>query len=77
MSKDDIKEDIIETDGVITEILPGTTFRVKLSNGHVITAYLCGKMRQFTVRVCVGDKVKVAISPYDINKGRITYRNKN
>jgi translation initiation factor IF-1 len=49
---------------------------VELTNGHTITAYLCGKMRQHTVRVCVGDKVKVAMSPYDITKGRITYRNK-
>jgi len=71
------KEDAIEIDGVVTEVLPGTNFRVKLVNDHVITAYLCGKMRQHTVRVCVGDKVRVAISPYDLNKGRITFRNKN
>ena len=70
------RDDIIEAEGVVTEILPGTNFRVELSNGHTIIAYLCGKMRQFTVRVCVGDKVKVAMSPYDITKGRITYRNK-
>ena len=70
------KEDAIEVEGVITEILPSTKFRVKLSNGHVIVAYLCGKMRQHTVRVSVGDKVKVAMSPYDLNSGRITYRNK-
>lgn len=70
------RDDAIEVEGVITEILPSTKFRVKLSNGHVITAYLCGKMRQHTVRVSVGDKVKVAMSPYDLNQGRITYRNK-
>lgn len=70
------KDDAIEVEGVITEILPSTKFKVKLSNGHVITAYLCGKMRQHTVRVSVGDKVKVAMSPYDLNQGRITYRNK-
>ncbi len=70
------KDDAIEVDGVITEILPSTKFRVKLANGHVIIAYLCGKMRQHTVRVSVGDKVKVAMSPYDLNSGRITYRNK-
>lgn len=70
------RDDVIEAEGVVTEVLPGTNFRVKLTNGHVITAYLCGKMRQFTVRVCVGDSVKVAMSPYDITKGRITYRNR-
>lgn len=70
------RDDIIEAEGTVIEILPGTNFRVELSNGHVIIAYLCGKMRQHTVRVCVGDKVKIAMSPYDINKGRITYRNK-
>ncbi len=71
------RDDIIEAEGTVTEILPGTNFRVTLTNGHVITAYLCGKMRQHTVRVCVGDRVKIAMSPYDITKGRITYRNKN
>ena len=71
------KDDVIEVEGVIVEILPGTNFKVKLTNDHVITAYLCGKMRQHTVRVSVGDKVKVAMSPYDLNKGRITYRNRN
>lgn len=70
------KEDVIEVEGVVTEVLPGTNFKVKLTNGHIITAYLSGKMRQFTVRVSVGDKVKVAISPYDLNKGRIIYRNR-
>ena len=70
------KDDAIEVEGVITEVLPGTTFKVKLTNDHVITAYLCVKMRQHTVKVSIGDKVKVAMSPYDLNKGRITYRNK-
>ena len=70
------KDDVIEVEGVVTEILPGTNFKVKLTNGHIISTYLCGKMRQHTVRVSVGDKVKVAMSPYDLNKGRITYRNK-
>ena len=64
------KDDVIEVEGVVTEILPGTNFKVKLTNGHIISAYLCGKMRQHTVRV------SVAMSPYDLNKGRITYRNK-
>ncbi len=71
------KEDVIEVEGVVTEVLPGTTFKVKLNNGgHVITAYLCGKMRQRTIKVCVGDSVKVEMSPYDLNRGRITYRNR-
>ena len=71
------KDDSIEIEGVVTEVLPATTFRVKLENNHVITAYLAGKMRVHYVKVCVGDKVKVAVSPYDLNKGRIIYRNKN
>ncbi len=71
------KVDTIETEGVVTEILPSTTFRVKLTNGSTIIAYLAGKMRVHYVKVCVGDSVKVAISPYDLTKGRIIYRNKN
>ena len=71
------KSDIIETEGVVTEILPSTMFRVKLNNGNTIIAYLSGKMRVHYVKVCVGDKVKVEISLYDLTKGRITYRNKN
>ena len=71
------KDDVIEVEGVVTELLPGTTFKVNLVNDHVITAYLCGKMRQRTIKVCVGDSVKVEMSPYDLNKGRITYRNRN
>ena len=71
------KEDVIEVEGVITEVLPGINFKVKLSNGHIITAYLGGKMRSNYVKVVLGDAVKVAMSPYDLNKGRITYRNKN
>jgi len=71
------KDDVIELEGVVTEVLPATNFRVKLENGHVILAYLAGKMRVHYVKVCVGDKVRVAISPYDLDKGRIIYRNKN
>lgn len=71
------KEDLIEVEGTVTEVLPGTTFKVTLSNGHVVTAYLGGKMRVHYVKVCEGDSVKVAISPYDLSKGRIIYRNKN
>ncbi len=71
------KDDVIEVEGVVTEVLPSTTFRVKLPNGSSILAYLGGKMRVHYVKVCVGDSVKVAISPYDLTKGRIIYRNKN
>lgn len=70
------KDDVIEVEGTVTELLPGTNFKVKLVNGHIITAYLCGKMRQRTIKVCVGDSVKVEMSPYDLDKGRITYRNR-
>ena len=71
------KDDFIEADGIVTQVLPGTTFKVKLTNGHEIMAYLAGKMRVHYVKVTEGDSVKVAISPYDLNKGRIIYRNKN
>ncbi|HOB64187.1 MAG TPA: translation initiation factor IF-1 [Clostridia bacterium] len=71
------KEDTIEVEGTVIEVLPGTTFKVRLTNGHVITAYLSGKMRMHYVKVCEGDSVRIAISPYDLNKGRIIYRNKN
>lgn len=71
------KDDTIEVEGVVTEVLPGTKFKVTLSNGHVVTAYLAGKMRVNYVRVTEGDSVKVAISPYDLSQGRIVYRVKN
>ncbi len=71
------KEDTIEVEGTVIEVLPSTTFKVRLTNGHVITAYLSGKMRMHYVKVCEGDSVRIAISPYDLNKGRIIYRNKN
>lgn len=66
----------IEIEGVVTEVLPSTTFRVRLENGHSILAYLAGKMRQHYIRVLEGDRVKCALSPYDLSKGRITYRYK-
>lgn len=66
--------DIIEMEGSITEVLPNQTFKVELENGHKVTAYTGGKMRQFRIRLVAGDKVKVEISPYDLQKGRITYR---
>ena len=71
------KDDLIEVEGKVTEILPGTKFKVELSNGHIIEAYLAGKMRVRYIKVCVGDSVKIAMSPYDLEKGRIIYRNKN
>ena len=71
------KDDTIEVEGTVVEVLPGTNFKVKLTNGHVITAYLAGKMRVNNIKVYVGDNVKVAMSPYDLNRGRIVYRSKN
>lgn len=70
------KDDVMEFDGVVEEVLPNTTFKVRLSNGHVITAYIAGKLRQHYIKVLVGDKVKVEMSPYDLSKGRITWRDK-
>lgn len=70
------KEDHIEMEGVVTDTLPNTTFRVKLENGHVITAHISGKMRKHYIRILTGDKVKVELTPYDLSKGRITYRDK-
>lgn len=71
------RDDTIEVEGTVVEVLPGTNFKVKLSNGHIITAYLAGKMRVNNIKVYVGDNVKIAMSPYDLNKGRIVYRSKN
>ena len=68
------KEDVIEMEGTITETLPNTMFRVKLENGHVVTAHISGKMRKNYIRILTGDKVKVELTPYDLSKGRITYR---
>ena len=70
------KEDHIEMNGVVTETLPNTTFRVKLDNGHVVTAHISGRMRKNYIRILTGDKVKVEMTPYDLTKGRITYRMK-
>jgi translation initiation factor IF-1 len=68
------KEDNIEMEGEVTETLPNTTFRVKLSNGHVVTAHISGKMRKNYIRILTGDKVTVEMTPYDLSKGRIIYR---
>ncbi len=70
------KEDVIEMDGIVTETLPNTMFRVELENGHVVTAHISGRMRKHYIRILTGDKVKVELTPYDLTKGRITYRTK-
>ena len=70
------KEEALEIEGVITDVLPSTMFRIALDNGHVVTATLCGKMRRFRIRVLSGDRVKVELSPYDLTHGRITFRHK-
>lgn len=66
----------IEMMGTVTEALPGTQFKVKLDNDHEVLAYLCGKMRKYYIRVLLGDRVKVELSPYDLSRGRIVYRYK-
>ena len=68
------KEDFIEMEGTVVETLPNTTFRVELENGHVVTAHISGKMRKHYIRILTGDKVTVQLTPYDLTKGRITYR---
>jgi translation initiation factor IF-1 len=68
------KEDIIEVQGAVTETLPNAMFRVQLDNGHKILAHISGKMRMHFIRILPGDKVTVELSPYDLTRGRITYR---
>jgi len=70
------KEDHIEMTGSVLETLPNTTFRVKLDNGHVVTAHISGRMRKHYIRILTGDKVTVQLTPYDLTKGRITFRDK-
>ncbi len=70
------KEESIEMSGVVVESLPNTTFKVKLENDMIITARISGRMRKHYIRILTGDKVKVEITPYDLTKGRITYREK-
>jgi translation initiation factor IF-1 len=70
------KDDQIEMEGVVDETLPNTMFRVKLENGHIITAHISGRMRKNYIRILTGDKVKVEMTPYDLSKGRITFRHK-
>jgi translation initiation factor IF-1 len=70
----DTKEQAIEVEGLVTVVLPGTMFRVELPNKHLVLATICGKMRKRWVRIAAGDRVKMEMSPYDLNKGRITWR---
>ena len=70
------KKDIIEVEGKVTEALPNAMFKVELENGHEITAHISGKLRMHYIRILPGDKVVVELSPYDLTKGRITWRNK-
>jgi translation initiation factor IF-1 len=68
------KKDVVEVRGTIEELLPGAKFRVRLENDHLIMAHLAGKLRMHRIRLGVGDEVKVSLTPYDLSKGRITYR---
>jgi len=70
------REDLIEVEGVVEESLPNAMFRVVLDNGHKVLAHVSGKMRMHFIRILPGDKVKVELTPYDLSRGRITYRNK-
>ena len=70
------KDDVIEFEGVVVEALPNTIFKVKLPNGHIVTAHISGKLRQNFIRILPGDKVTIEVSVYDLNKGRITWRAK-
>ncbi len=70
------KDDVIEIEGVVKESLPNATFKVELPNGHIILAHISGKLRMNFIRILPGDKVTVEMSPYDLTKGRITWRSK-
>lgn len=70
------KEELIEFQGVVLELLPNATFKVKLENGHIILAHTSGKMRKNRIRILVGDKVTVEMTPYDLTKGRVIHREK-
>jgi translation initiation factor IF-1 len=68
------KEEMVEVEGEVTEALPNTMFRVQLDNGHSVLGHISGKMRRYYIRILPGDRVKVELSPYDLTRGRITYR---
>lgn len=70
------KEDVIEVEGIVTEVLPNTMFRVKLENGHEVMAHISGKLRRNYIKILLGDRVTMELSPYDLNSGRITWRAK-
>ena len=70
------KEELIEVEGVVKEALPNAMFRVELDNGHIVLAHISGKIRKHFIRILPGDTVKLELSPYDLSRGRITYRNK-
>ncbi|MCY3834556.1 MAG: translation initiation factor IF-1 [Chloroflexi bacterium] len=71
------KEEKLEVEGTVIEALPNTQFMVELDNGHRVLSYLSGKMRKFYIRILLGDRVRVEMSPYDMNRGRIIYRHKD
>ncbi|HYV98640.1 MAG TPA: translation initiation factor IF-1 [Gemmatimonadaceae bacterium] len=70
------KQDMVEMEGVVSEVLPSAMFRVQLDNGYAVLATIGGNMRRFRIRVLTGDRVKVEVSPYDLTRGRITFRHK-
>ena len=72
-----MKDDAIEFEGIVSDVLPSAMFRVGLENGHSLLATVAGKMRKFRIRILAGDKVTVEVSPYDLTRGRITFRHKN
>jgi translation initiation factor IF-1 len=71
------KEEMIEMEGMVNEVLPDTRFRVELTNGHPIIAHMSGRMRKHRIRILAGDKVSIEMTPYDLSKGRITFRHKD
>ena len=71
------KEDVIEMEGTVVETLPNTMFRVELDNQHVVTAHISGRMRKNYIRILTGDRVTVELTPYDLSKGRIIFRNRD
>ena len=71
------KEEALEFEGTVTQVLGNSNFRVELDNGHKVLATIAGKMRRFRIRVLEGDRVSIEVSPYDLNRGRITYRHKS
>ncbi len=71
------KQESIKIDGVVKEVMPNAIFKVELDNGHLVTAHISGKMRMYYIKIMPGDKVQLEVSPYDLEKGRITYRYKD